>query len=97
MKRIKNYQSFLESFESESQSEVPIEFPNPIKVQGKIYKNTEELEKDHHISSMTNFGDEITINGKELDKWVESMNDGGEGQNEEDYGMETEGGCDECD
>lgn len=90
MKKIKNYQRFLESQdESEPEGEVAIKFPKPIKIGNKIYKDTDELEKDYHISSMSQSGNQITINYMDLDEWVDSMNEGGEGESEEDEGMES--------
>lgn len=90
MKKIKNYQRFLESQDqSEAEGEVAIKFPKPIKIGNKIYKDTDELEKDYHISSMSQSGNQITINDMDLDEWVDSMNEGGEGESEEDEGMES--------
>ena len=92
MKNIKNYQRFLESQDqSEAEGEVAIKFPKPIKIGNKIYKDTDELEKDYHIGSMSQSGNQIIIDGKKLQDWVDWMNEGGEEESpEEDEGMETE-------
>lgn len=84
MKKIKNFQKFLESAESEPEGEVAITFPNSITIGNKIYKDTDELEKDYKINSMSQSGNQITINGQALQDWVNSMN-GMETEEEEDY------------
>lgn len=90
MKKIKNFQKFLESVESEAGGEVAITFPEPITIGNKIYKDTDELEKDYKINSMSQSRNQITINGEDLQDWVDSMNMGGEVESDEDDGMEPE-------
>jgi hypothetical protein len=50
-----------------------IPFPEPITVGGKVYKNTNELESDFEIGSITNFNGEIKIDGYPYKEWAESM------------------------
>jgi hypothetical protein len=90
MKKIKNFQKFLESVESETGGEVSITFPKPITIGNKIYKDTDELEKDYKINSMSQSGNQITIDGEYLQDWVDSMNMSGEVESDEDDGMERE-------
>jgi hypothetical protein len=97
MNKIKNYHNFLESMEfsqsqgeSEAEGEVSIKFPKPIKIGNKIYKDTDELEKDYKINSMSQSGNQIKIDGKDLQDWVDWTNESGEEESDEDEGMETE-------
>jgi hypothetical protein len=66
---------------AEDEGEAILSFPEPIELGGKIYKTTNDLQKDYHVN-ITNFDDEIEINGTPYKDWAESFG-GGEGEVEE--------------
>ena len=76
MKHLKLFEEF-----DEEGSEAILSFPEPIKLGGKIYKTTNDLQKDY-IVNITNFDDEIEIDGTPYKDWVESV--GGESEDTEE-------------
>jgi hypothetical protein len=81
MKHIKLFEEFDEDMET------PVNFPEPIKLRGKIYKNSQELQKDFQVS-ITNFDDEIEIDGQPYKDWAVSIaSDTGEEEYGGDEGM----------
>ena len=82
--KILKYESFLETMQfAEVEGEAILSFPEPIELGGKIYKTTNDLQKDYYVN-ITNFDDEIEINGTPYKDWAESFGSGsGEGEVEE--------------
>jgi len=82
MKYIKLFEEFDEDME------IPVTFPKPIKLHGKTYKNSQELQKDFQVGSITNFDNKIEIDGHPYEDWAVSIaSDTGEEEYKGDKGM----------
>jgi len=81
LKHVKLFESFDQ--EQEQEQEVPFEFPHPITIGGRVYHNTDELEKGENINlgSIMNTEDGLRFmsmsnkpEGLTLDELVDFLN-----------------------
>ena len=83
LKHVKLFESFDK--EQEQEQEVPFEFPHPVTIRGRVYHNTDELEKDYDFGGIMNTEDGLRFmsmpdypqypeEGLTLDKLVDFLN-----------------------